>query len=61
MPDFGTVPTFTAGEPGFSVKLNELGDVLKAVIAHLETSCPATAALASATPKVTPRKTATAK
>lgn len=41
MANFPEVPTFTKGEPGFAAKLNELGDVLRAVIEHIETPAPA--------------------
>lgn len=38
MAKFPEVPTFTRGEPGFAEKLNALGAVLSAVIAHIEST-----------------------
>lgn len=54
MASFPEVPTFTKGEPGFAAKLNALGDVLRAVIAHVEAEAPAPVA-----PKAPARKAAT--
>lgn len=51
MANFPEVPTFTRGEPGFAAKLNELGDALRAVIAHIETPAPAKAPVRKATTK----------
>lgn len=61
MADFGNVPTFTKGEPGFADKLNELGGVLRQVIDHLNTSCPAASESASTASKTPVRKTATSR
>jgi hypothetical protein len=46
MANFPEVPTFIKGEPGFAAKLNQLGDALRAVIAHVESDEPKPAAKA---------------
>ena len=56
MASFPEVPTFTKGEPGFAAKLNALGDVLRAVIAHVEAETPAPAVKAPVRKAATPAK-----
>ena len=55
MAKFPEVPTFTKGEPGFAGKLNDLGDALRAVIAHLESEAVPTPA-AKAPARKAPQK-----